>query len=334
MRSSVEWENIVNSCQISVIIVNYNAGEKLLKCVQSLVDCNLQLEIIVVDNNSSDTSISDVSNEFPHYRQIQLIQNQENLGFATACNIGARAAGGEYLLFLNPDCEIDQSAITKLIRCFEEMPQTGMAGGRILNSDGSEQVGCRRLIPTPWRALLRVCHLSFLARVFPRYFENFNLNQQEVPDGPVEVEAISGACMLVSRESFADVGGMDEEYFLHCEDLDWCMSFRNRGWKIMFVPDARLAHFQGTCSKSRPIFVEWHKHHGMVRFYRKHFTGQYPAVLMWLVMASVWLRFSLLCCFYSCRKLLSREKTASVPSEVQFQEGRSPDEYVQQKIAG
>jgi GT2 family glycosyltransferase len=95
-----------------------------------------------------------------------------------------------------------------------------------------------------------------------------------------------------------DVGRWDEDYFLHCEDLDFSMTLRRHGWKILFVPDARIVHDKGGCSRSRPIFVEWHKHKGMVRFYRKFFRHQYPGMLMWLVWLGVWLRFGLVAAYH------------------------------------
>ncbi|HBL45136.1 MAG TPA: dTDP-Rha--alpha-D-GlcNAc-pyrophosphate polyprenol alpha-3-L-rhamnosyltransferase, partial [Planctomycetaceae bacterium] len=216
---------------------------------------------------------------------------------------------GDYLLYLNPDCKIHPNAISIMIACLKSDSRLGMAGGLIQNSDGSEQIGCRRAVPTPWRSLVRVFHLSRLKNRFPHLFSDFNLHQQPLPEEPVEVEAISGACMLVSRTAYEDVGGLDENYFLHCEDLDWCMSFRKHNWKIMFVPDAKITHFQGACSRSRPLFVEWNKHKGMMRFYYKFFRHQYPLFLIWLVALGVWSRFGLLVCYFSGKRLLEHLKS-------------------------
>ncbi|MFO7568493.1 MAG: glycosyltransferase family 2 protein, partial [Smithellaceae bacterium] len=143
---------------------------------------------------------------------------------------------------------------------------------------------------------------------YPKLFTDFLLYQEAIPDGPVEVEAISGACMLVKREAFEDVGPMDENYFLHCEDLDWCMRFRQKGWQILFVPGARVVHDQGTCSREKPFFVEWHKHKGMMRFYRKFFRHQYPGPLFWLVTAGVWLRFGAVV-FQKCMRRIRQGQT-------------------------
>lgn len=295
----------MDSFLVSVIIVNFNSKDKLSLCVRSLIDTALKLEIIIVDNASVDTSISDFKEEFSNNSNICLLQNQENVGFAKACNRGAEVATGDFLLFLNPDSAIHKQCIPKLVDCLSSGQRRGMAGGCLLNSDGSEQVGARRLVPTPWRTLVRVCHLSFLSRISPRLFTGFDLHQQPLPEQPIEVEAISGACMMISREAYEDVGGLDEGYFLHCEDLDWCMNFRLHHWKVMFVPDAKVPHFQGACSRSRRIFVEWHKHKGMMRFYRKYFQHQYPGILMWIVASAVWFRFGLLFCYFASRRFLT-----------------------------
>jgi hypothetical protein len=196
---------------------------------------------------------------------------------------------------------VAENTIRILRATLEKDSTVGMVGGLLLNPDGSEQVGARRAIPTPWRTMVRVFNLSGLAERYPRLFSDFNLHRQPLPDQPIEVEAISGACMLVRREALEDVGELDEGYFLHCEDLDWCMRFRQKGWKILFVPDARVTHYLGSCGRTRPVFVEWNKHKGMMRFYRKFFRHQYPGVLMWLVGIGVWLRFGLLAMYYKVR---------------------------------
>jgi GT2 family glycosyltransferase len=141
---------------------------------------------------------------------------------------------------------------------------------------------------------------------FPEVFSDFLLHKEPLPNEPVAVEAISGACMLVKREAMDDVGLWDEGYFLHCEDLDWCMRFKQRGWKVMFVPDAKITHTLGACSHSRPFFVEWHKHRGMLRFYRKFFRHQYPGLLWVFVITGVWLRFVLIASYYSARLVLTK----------------------------
>ena len=281
---------------VSVVIVNYNSGPLLKECI-SLILPQVD-EVVVVDNASVDSSIVDCEEAFASESVVRVIRNDVNLGFATACNIGFFSTQGDYVLFLNPDCYVESSIVSTLSGELFVDPMVGMDGGLLMNPDGTEQAGGRRSVPTPWRSVVRVFKLQRFAGRWPRLFCEFNLHQQSLPVRPIEVEAISGACMMVKREAIKDVGLWDEGYFLHCEDLDLCMRFRQKGWKILFVPDAKTVHFQGACSRLYPIFVEWHKHKGMMRFYRKFFRHQYPGLLMWVVTLGIWLRFSLkaTCC--------------------------------------
>jgi GT2 family glycosyltransferase len=282
---------------VSLIIVNYNAGPLLEACVSS--GLNQVEQIIIVDNASSDSSLLRLDALYSRNSKLQIIRNSKNLGFAAACNIGTKAAECRYLLYLNPDCILAPGAVEGLVQTLEARPDVGMVGGLLTDLDGAEQGGARRAVPTPWRSFVRAFGLSRFANRWPRLFFDFHLHKQPLPDQPIEVEAISGACMLVRREALEDVGPLDEGYFMHCEDLDWCMRFRQKGWQILFVPTAKIVHYLGVCSKSRPIFVEWHKHKGMMRFYRKFFRHQYPGILMWLVGLGVWLRFGLITTYYS-----------------------------------
>jgi GT2 family glycosyltransferase len=287
---------------VSLIIVNYNSGDFLLACVSSALS---QVdEVIVVDNASSDDSLAKFQAVFSSDRRLKIVRNQENLGFASGCNIGVAHSSGGSLLFLNPDCVLEPDSVKHLLRVLEDRQNVGMVGGLLLNPDGTEQAGGRRAIPTPWRSFVRAFGLSCFADRWPRLFCDYHLHKQPLPTHPIEVEAISGACMLVHRAAMRGVGHWDEGYFLHCEDLDFSMTLRGRGWKIMFVPDARIIHDKGGCSRSRPLFVEWHKHRGMMRFYRKFFKHQYPALLMWLVALGIWLRFGLVTSYLSVGLIL------------------------------
>ena len=284
---------------ISAIVVNYNAGRFLRACIDSLLACPLAIEIIVVDNASLDGSL-DTLDASP---QVAIIRNGQNLGFSAGCNVGLKAASADHILFLNPDCAFLPGTIKRLLGYLKTHDQVGMVGGVLIDPDGTEQGGGRRAVPTPWRTLVRVAGLTRFSDRWPRLFEDFHLHKHPLPAEPIEVEAISGACMLVKREALEDVGLWDEGYFLHCEDLDYCMRFRRNGWKIAFVPDARIVHEHGACSRTRPLFVEWHKHKGMMRFYRKFFHHQYPGMLMGLVALGVWLRFSLVAANFTAKRV-------------------------------
>ncbi len=286
------------------VIVNYNAGTLLTESVQSVLAEGAR-HVFVVDNDSHDESLAYLE-AFISNDCVRIIRNSKNLGFAAACNIGAQASDADALLFLNPDSVLAPGALCILIEALESNSSIGMVGGLLCNPDGTEQPGGRRVFPTPRRAFARAFGFSHLGKWFPSLFSDFLLHKEPLPLRPLPVEAISGACMLVKREALENVGLWDDGYFLHCEDLDWCMRFHLNNWLVMFVPDARVIHVWAACSRSRPFFVEWHKHCGMVRFYSKFFKKQYPGLLWWLVVLGVWLRFGLVSIYFSSRLLLAR----------------------------
>ncbi|MFZ5564702.1 MAG: glycosyltransferase family 2 protein, partial [Thermodesulfobacteriota bacterium] len=161
-------------------------------------------------------------------------------------------------------------------------------------------------------AFVRLTGLYRLKALSPAVFPDFLLYKEAVPDKEIEVEAVSGACMMVPRRTINEVGGFDEDYFLHVEDLDWCMRIRQKGWKILFVPGARVVHFKGVCSNGRPVFVEWHKHLGFARFYRKLFAHRYYGILMPMVMAGVWFHFLLVLASVSLKAGLERIDSGTI----------------------
>jgi GT2 family glycosyltransferase len=298
-------EGSLNTLQaVSVVVVNHNAGELLVECVRSALAQAEQ--VVVVDNDSSDSSRDLLEGQFAKEARLLVLCAGKNMGFSAGSNLGFGLATQAHVLFLNPDCLLGAGSVQRMLAVLESDAQIGMVGGLLMNPDGTEQGGARRAVPTPWRSFVRAFGLYRLSGRWPRIFLDFHLHKQPLPEKPIEVEAISGALMLVRRLAIEDVGLWDEAYFLHCEDLDWCMRFRQRGWKICFVPDAPVIHHRGLSSRSKPIFVEWHKHKGMMRFYRKFFRNQYPGVLMWLVGLGVWLRFVLIAGFYLARRLLRK----------------------------
>ena len=274
---------------VSAIVVNYNGGTSLRDLVASLATGPAMDGIVIVDNASSDTSLDFLEQGEFSGANIRLVRNSANRGFAAACNQGAALAATPYLLFINPDCRIQSGALSRLVAALEETPDAGMAGPLILNTDGSEQRGCRRYLPDPHRALMRVLGLG-KPDAYGRV-AGFDLTGTPLPPRPAEVEAISGACMLVKRGVFEKVGGWDEGYFLHCEDLDLCMRLGRAGFWTLFVPDALVTHVQGVSSRGRKVFVLWHKHRGMWRYFSKFQRRASPAWLIALVWFGIWSRF-------------------------------------------
>jgi GT2 family glycosyltransferase len=274
---------VVNRCD--VIIVNFDSGGFLKDAVESVLRSPLVSHIYAVDNASTDTSLDSL----PRDDRLSIIRNPANLGFAAACNIGVARATSDIVLFLNPDCQVAEGAVEYLIAALQSAERVGMVGPLLLNPDGSEQSGGRRKIPMPRVVLTHMLSTTWLSRYFPAL--GLPLHLSPLPKQPIEVEAISGACMMVRRAAIEAVGPLDEQYFLHCEDIDWCMRFRQQGWRILFAPDARVIHHKGVSSRHSPLTVEYYKHRGMVLFYGKFLDGSYPRFRMALVVLGIWARF-------------------------------------------
>ena len=285
---------------VSVVIVNYNAGAMLAECVRSALASTVPTHVYVCDNASYDDSIEYLRAAIVADERLTIVENSRNLGFARANNFVLPRCRTQYVLFLNPDCVIRPETIERMIAMMDAHPAAGVAGCLILNPDGSEQPTCRRYIPTPWRAVVRMMRLH---RIFPNrvLFQPWSMSGEPLPQVPVAVEALSGAFMFVRREAMDEVGYMDEGYFLHCEDLDWFMRFRQAGWEVFFAPNVRVVHWKGFSSKAHPIKVEYHKHRGMVRFYNKFFRDRYSRVLLVAVMAAIWARFVAKACWIVLR---------------------------------
>lgn len=286
----------VSSPTVSVLIVNFNSGPWVSRCVESVLQSPQATQIIVGDNGSRDDSIDQLERTLAGYAdaaRCTIHRFGTNLGFATAVNRLIVCAKTDYLLLLNPDCLLPVATLPTVINTLAAEPNAGMAGCLIRNPDGSEQRGCRRRIPTLQSAFVRA--FPRLARYLGMNTTalNFDLTETPLPEKAIPVEAISGAFMLVSKSALQHVGPMDEGYFLHCEDLDWCLRFTRAGYRILFVPGAEIIHKQGTCSAARPIRVEWHKHYGMLRFFRKFHERQQVWMLP-LVTLAVLARFLLI----------------------------------------
>jgi hypothetical protein len=275
---------------ITAVTVNFNAGHLLRDLLESLAAQPEVARTVVVDNASRDDSLAGLGPEWNP--RLSVIRNGSNRGFATACNQGAAQAEGRYLLFVNPDCRMPGGALRRLLEVLDARLDVGMVGPLVLNSDGSEQRGCRRYLPDARRALMRTLGLHKPDR--DGKVAGFDLTGTPLPDQPTAVEAISGACLLIRRELFERLHGWDEGYFLHCEDLDLCMRVKQAGYAVLFVPDVTVRHAQGASSKRRPLRVLWHKHRGMLRYYRKFHRQSAPLWLNGLVTFGIAARFLML----------------------------------------
>jgi len=245
---------------LSVIIVSFNTKDLLKRCLESLPS---SLEIIVVDNASSDGTIQMVK-KFKELKnkKIKIIENKENVGFAKAVNQGLKQAEGEYFLLLNSDIFVKDKALEKLIAFAQNEPQAGVIGGKLINPDGSLQGSCFKL-PT-------------ISRVIKEFwFDGPSSLTKYAPLGnqPVEVEAIIGAVFLIPKKVLSKVGFLDERYFMYFEDLDYCRRVKQAGFKVYYLPEAEFIHEHGASGRSIPqkthlwLVKSSQTYHGLIKYY-------------------------------------------------------------------
>ncbi len=233
----------------SIIIVNFNSTSYLLSCLASIFKetRDIEFEVIVVDNASTDNGCDLIRRQYPG---IRIIESSLNLGFAGANNIGFDQASGSYVLFLNPDTVILENAITICIRHLDKLPDAGALGCRLLNSDLSVQTSAILPIPTIFN---QIFSFEFLRTKFHR-FSFFGTKQlYERQKSPVKVSALSGAGLFVRREAFIKAGMFDTSYFMYSEDVDLCYSIGKQGYGIYYANDASIVHHGGTSTKNSPI---------------------------------------------------------------------------------
>ncbi len=276
------------SREVTAIIVNYNGGSLLKEAVDSLLAGTVRPDIRVVDNASTDRSIEFLRSDPAYAGLVTLTINERNLGFSRANNQVLGSGAARYWLLMNPDCVIDRDAIEALIEHMERDPETGLAGGALRNPDGTLQKTSKRRFPTPWSSLARTLGLHRFGRGAGAVGD-FDLARDTTGDnGPEPVEAISGALMFARGSALSRVGLLDEKYFMHCEDLDWCKRFWDAGYKVTYVPAAGAVHTKGGSGRSPRVV--WHLHRGMIRFYNKHYRSRYPFPFTGLVYAAVYAR--------------------------------------------
>jgi len=268
------------STDISVIIVSYNVREFTGNCLKSLLQyqSDLSLQILVVDNASTDGSVEYLRAHFP---QVTVIANSVNVGFGAANNQALRLATGKYLLILNPDTIVHQGSLQELQKALCDYPSVGAVGPKLVNQNGEFDKTSKRGLPTPWVAFCRVAGLS---RLFPRnrIFGKYDLLYLD-PDQPHEVEVLQGACMMLRRATYDQVGGFDEAFFMYGEDIDLSLRILQAGWKIRYHPSAVITHFRGESAK-RPEFDKDKAFYEAMRiFANKHFTGHYSPLTLELV---------------------------------------------------
>lgn len=227
--------------KLSILIVNWNSCELLRKCLRSIRTTHdgLDPQVVVVDGGSFDGCGDMVTREFP---EVEFVQCPDNIGFGRANNLGFARVAGETLLLLNPDTELQPGALEEMLQALDAIPGTGLVGAGLLNPDGSNQLTSIHPAPTPWNCAV---DCEWLRRRWWR------TKGPRTDDAPVEVEAVSGACMMLRADLFRRLGGFDPRYFMYAEDMDLCHRVRKAGWRIHHVPRAHVVHHGGGSSATR-----------------------------------------------------------------------------------
>ena len=246
---------------LSVIIVNWNTKELLLNCIGSFYRTvkRLSFEIFVVDNGSSDGSPDSVRRKFP---EIVLIENQRNLGFARANNEVLRKSKGRYALLLNTDVILTDGAVERLVEFMEENPTVGIAGGQLINGDGSRQNSFDNFPSLATEALNK----SLLRILFPIRYPSKRVSFSS----PIDVHSVIGACMIVRSQAIKEVGLLDEDYFFFLEETDWCYRMKRREWRVCHVPQAQIVHLQGKTANMVKDRAKIEYYRSLYLFFKKH----------------------------------------------------------------
>lgn len=283
--------NRTNDVAISAVVVSYFTGGVLARCLDALRLQAGVTEIILVDNGNPDGAVEAAIGPGEDGPPVRVIRGQGNVGFAAACNLGARSASGANLLFVNPDAILPPGGARRLANDGAKRDGPWLIGAKIIDPDGAEQRGSRRATLTPWRAFVEATSLYLLAPRHP-YFRRFNLHGDPCPADVTPVPVISGACFMLPRADYWAIGGMDERYFLHVEDVDFCLRFADAGGTVYFDPHVSVLHFKSS-SDVDPVLVDMRKTSSMLRYFRAHFSDPYPAPFLWLVGIVLWAQFAL-----------------------------------------
>ncbi len=272
---------------LAVVILTYNVKALLVDCLNSVYEDpeSKNWQVIVVDNASSDGTADEIKKKF---KQVKLIENKENIGFAAGNNLALPFINSEHVLFLNPDTLVLDRAISKSLKFFSTQSEVGALTCRVDLPDSRLDYSCHRGLPTPWNSLM---YFSGLAKRFPHYkfFASYTATYQDLSK-PHEIECGSGTFFMVKWEAGQGVGWWDQDYWWNGEDIEFCYQLRSSGWKIYFYPDAKIIHYKSSSSglwSTAKVKVDNETKirsakaaaQAMRIFYKKHYSGP----LVWVV---------------------------------------------------
>lgn len=280
--------NLENYNKLSIIVVSYNSLKLLKECLDSLLayPTDEKFEIIVVDNNSSDGSAAFVESRYP---QVRLISNDKNIGFASANNLAIKSSDSDLILLINSDCRVYKDSLNMLIYFMDNTPGVGIAGPKIINSDGSIQFSCRRF-PSIFNAGLH----SILTNIAPDNPFSRKYKLADIcRDKPFEVDWVSGSCMLIRRISLKDTGYLDENYFMYAEDVDICYQMWKKNWKVYYFPYSEILHHIGGSTADKKLKSSIMMQKSIFYFFLKNYRKSWKVLLVPLLVAVLGLRIFL-----------------------------------------
>ncbi|MBO0727928.1 MAG: glycosyltransferase family 2 protein [Acidimicrobiaceae bacterium] len=275
---------------VSVLVVSHNVRGLLLDTLRALANEGWpNLEVIVVDNESADGSAEAVGLEFP---QTELIALTQNLGYGRANNVAFERAKGDLILLLNPDVVVSPGCVGHLVRFLQEHADAGAVGPRLVRQDGSPDLAARRSFPTPLASFYRITGLS---RLFPASarFNRYNLGAQDAAREH-EMDAGTGACLMIRRSAIDEVGLFDPDFFMYGEDLDLCYRIKAKGWKVWYAPGATAVHVKGTATRQVPFRMRYEFHRAMWVYHCKHHAAALPPPANAAIWLGIWGRWAVL----------------------------------------
>jgi GT2 family glycosyltransferase len=282
---------------VDVVVVAHDSGAILRDCVARVLAQASLRRLRVVDNGSRDGAVA----ALPADARLDVVRNEGNPGFAVACNQGAAPGDAPWILFLNPDCLLAPDTLERLLRLAAATPAVGLWGADVRDAGGRPEPAARRRDPTLARSLAQLGGLARLAGA-----EGLHLAPD--PAQPAHpVDAVSGAFMLLRRPLYASLGGFDQGYRLHCEDLDLCRRVRAAGATVAVAEGIEVVHLKGSSSRRRPLFVTWQKARGMARYRRKFGPHGLAGVVG---AAGIWARFALFAPWHAVRQALAAVRGA------------------------
>jgi GT2 family glycosyltransferase len=281
---------------LSIIILNFNVKELLINCLDSILKNKTtrdNWQIIVVDNASVDGSAEAIIDKIP---QVELVVNKNNLGFAAGNNVGVKKAKAPVVLFLNPDTVVQGQAIENTYEYLMGNPDIGAITCRVELPDGKLDYSSHRGFPTPWNSLT---YFSGLAKLFPRspFFAGYTATYLDISETH-EIDCLTGAFLMVRKIAGEQIGWWDKDYFWNGEDIEFCYSLKEKGWKIYFYPDEKIIHYKGSSSglwktaatqvdKEKRLAAVKHGVSAMRIFYKKHYYEKYPPIIRDLIFVGI-----------------------------------------------